>query len=104
MSKAIEFPTDTKLYLKCIKALVKTADQLKLSLRQTYKKLAPRSLKRRNCYVHARQMKRAKWEEKRLHTYLGRVIRDFERKSGNTKLDKECLFLLEVVKLVAKHQ
>lgn len=100
MPKAIEFPTDSKLYLKCIKALVRTAGQLQIPLRQTYKKLAPRALKMRSRYVHARQMKRARKEEKKLHTYLGRVIRDFERKSDKIKQDKECLFLLEVVKTV----
>ena len=98
MPKAIEFPTDSKLYLKSIKALVRTAEGLKLSLRQTYSKLAPRALNMRNRYAHARQMKRARREEKRLHTYLGRVIRDFERKTEVMKLDKESQILLGVVK------
>jgi IS5 family transposase len=31
-------------------------------------------------YAHARQMRRAKREQKRLRTFLGRVIRDIERK------------------------
>jgi IS5 family transposase len=31
-------------------------------------------------YAHARQMKRARKEQKQLRTYLGRVIRDIERK------------------------
>jgi len=104
MPKAIEFPTDSKLYLKSIKALVRTADELKLSLRQTYSKLAPRALNMRNRYAHARQMKRARKEEKRLHTYLGRVIRDFERKARNIKLDKESQFLLGVVKSIFNQQ
>lgn len=81
MPKAIEFPTDCKLYLKSIKALGRLAEELKISLRQTYTFLAPRALRMRNRYAHARQMKRAKKEEKRLHTYLGRMIRDFERKT-----------------------
>jgi transposase, IS5 family len=104
MPKAIEFPTDSKLYLKSIKALVRTAEGLKLSLRQTYSKLAPRALNMRNRYAHARQMKRAKREEKRLHTYLGRVIRDFERKTEGMKLDKESQFLLEIVKSIFNQQ
>lgn len=104
MPKAIEFPTDSKLYLKSIKALVKTAEEIKISLRQTYAKLAPRALLMRNRYAHARQMKRAKKEEKKLHTYLGRVIRDFERKTEGMNLDKEIKFLLEVVKGVFKQK
>jgi transposase, IS5 family len=100
MPKAIEFPTDSKLYLKSIKALVKVAEEIKVPLRQTYAKLAPRALIMRNRYAHARQMKRAKKEEKRLHTYLGRVIRDFERKTEGMNLDKELKFLLEIIKSV----
>lgn len=104
MPKAIEFPTDSKLYLKSIKSLVKVAQQYGIRLRQTYKKLASRALIMRNRYAHANQMKRAKREEKRLHTYLGRVIRDFERKSEGIYLDKECRFLLETIKRIFKQQ
>jgi IS5 family transposase len=100
MPKAVEFPTDSKLYLKSIKALVRMAEELKITLRQTYRQLAPRALNMRNRYAHARQMKRAKREEKRIHTYLGRVIRDFERKTESIKLDRESQFLLEIVKSV----
>lgn len=104
MPKAIEFPTDSKLYLKSIKALVRTAKELEIPLRQTYSQLAPRALRKRNAYAHARQMKRSKKEEKKLHTYLGRVIRDFERKTANLKLDDEYRFLLDVVKAVFNQQ
>lgn len=31
-------------------------------------------------YAHARQMRRAKREQKRLRTFLGQVIRDIDRK------------------------
>jgi IS5 family transposase len=74
MPKAIEFPTDSKLYFKSIKSLVKVAQEYGISLRQTYKKLSSRVLRMRSRYAHARQMKRAKKEEKRLQIYLGRVI------------------------------
>lgn len=104
MPKAIEFPTDSKLYLKSIKALVRAAKELEIPLRQTYSKLAPRALRKRNAYAHARQMKRSKKEERKLHTYLGRVIRDFERKTAGLELDKEYLFLLDVVKAVFNQQ
>lgn len=104
MPKAIEFPTDSKLYFKSIKALVKVSQEYGITLRQTYKELAPRALRMRSRYAHARQMKRAKREEKRLRTYLGRVIRDFERKTEKMDLDKECKFLLETVKQIFKQQ
>lgn len=104
MPKAIEFPTDSKLYFKSIKALVKTAQEYGVSLRQTYKKLASKSLRMRSRYAHARQMKRAKKEENKLHTYLGRVLRDFDRKTEGMCLDKECKFLLETTKRIFNQQ
>ena len=104
MPKAIEFPTDSKLYFKSLKALVKTAQKYGVSLRQTYKKLAPKSLRMRSRYAHARQMKRAKKEENKLHTYLRRVLRDFDRKTEGMCLDKECKFLLETTKRIFNQQ
>lgn len=104
MPKAIAFPTDSKLYLKSIVVLVKLACEHTISLRQTYKKLAPRALRMRNKYAHARQMKRAKKEEKRLHTYLGRVLRDFERKANERKLDKESRLLVETIRRIYLQQ
>lgn len=104
MPKAIAFPTDCRLYFKSIKALVKVAHGYGISLRQTYKKLAARVLRMRNRYAHARQMKRAKREEKRLHTYLGRVLRDIERKTQGMKLDRECKFLLKTIRHIFHQQ
>jgi IS5 family transposase len=100
MPKAIEFPTDSKLYFKSIKSLVKVAKEYEIPLRQTYKKVAARALNMRNRYAHASQMKRAQKEERKLRTYLGRVIRDFERKAEGVELDKECYFLLGTVKRI----
>lgn len=104
MPKAIEFPTDSKLYYKSIKAMVAMAKEHRISLRQTYKELSCRALRMRSRYAHARQMKRARREEKRLHTYLGRVLRDFVRKTERMELDKECKFLLETVKQIFNQQ
>jgi IS5 family transposase len=100
MEKAIEFPIDSKLYFKSIKAIGKLAQEFKITLRQTYKKLSSRALRMRSRYAHACQMKRAKKEEKKLRTYLGRLIRDFERKIEETQLDKESAFLLETIKRI----
>lgn len=104
MPKAIAFPTDSKLYLKSIKSLAKVAQEHGIILRQSYKKLASRAFCLRNRYAHARQMKRAQKEEKKLHTYLGRVIRDFERKTQEITLDRESYFLLETIKRIHKQQ
>ncbi|WP_052435986.1 hypothetical protein [Neochlamydia sp. EPS4] len=92
MPKAIAFPTDAKLYFKSIQALVKMADNYQITLRQTHEKLAKTALCMRAGYAYARQMKRAKREEKRLNGYLGRLIRDFERKTEEQAFEPESSF------------
>ena len=51
-------------------------------LRQSYARLGPKCLNRANRYGYARQTKRMRRQIRKLHTYLGRVVRDFERKIG----------------------
>lgn len=78
--KAIAFPTDARLYDKARRALVRVARQHQLKLRQSYVRLGKQALVRQSRYAAARQGKRAKVQTRKLRTYLGRVIRDIERK------------------------
>jgi len=78
--KAIAFPTDSRLYHKMRKRLVKEAKARNIELRQNYNRLSKRALQKQGRYAHAKQMKRARRETKRLKTFLGRVIRDLKRK------------------------
>jgi IS5 family transposase len=78
--KAIAFPTDTRLYFKALRILVKEAKHRGIKLRQSYHRKGKISLIKQGRYAHAQQMKRAKRETKRLRIYLGRVIRDIRRK------------------------
>jgi IS5 family transposase len=78
--KAVAFPTDARLYHKARRALVRAAKATGIGLRQTYVRLGKQALARQGRYAHARQMKRARRETKRLRQYLGRVIRDIRRK------------------------
>lgn len=80
MPKNITYPTDSKLYYRSIKTLVRMAKKNNIELRQTYTFIAKKTLRKSFQYSHARQMKRAVKERKRLKTYLGRVKRDIERK------------------------
>jgi transposase, IS5 family len=80
--KAIAFPTDAKLYHRAREALVCQAEALGLPLRQSYRRVSKRALMMNGRYAHARQRQRAKAEQRKLRTYLGRVIRDVERKAG----------------------
>jgi IS5 family transposase len=78
--KAVAFPTDARLYDKARRALVGQARRQRLKLRQSYVRLGKRALFKQSRYAAARQGQRAQRETKRLRTYLGRVIRDVERK------------------------
>src|SRR3954463_7056272 len=78
--KAITHPTDAKLYLKALLALVRQAKKCGLELRQAHTRLAKRAAVQVGRYAHARQMRRMRRELKRLKTYLGRVYRDVARK------------------------
>ncbi len=83
--KAIAFPTDARLYHKARGALVRQAKRLGIELRQSFERVSKLALAKSGRYAHARQMNRAKREQKRLKTYLGRVIRDIERKVAAKK-------------------
>jgi IS5 family transposase len=78
--KAIAFPTDARLYHKARGALVRAAQAAGINLRQTYARLGKQALARQGRYAHAKQIKRARRETKRLRLYLGRVLRDIRRK------------------------
>ena len=78
--KAIAYPLDSRLYNRGRETLVRLAARHGIKLRQSYPRLAKRSLRLANRYAHARQMRRARREIKRLKTFLGRVFRDISRK------------------------
>jgi IS5 family transposase len=84
--KAITHPTDAKLYLKALGALVRQARRHGLELRQAHTRLAKRAAVQVGRYAHARQMRRMRRELKRLKTYLGRVYRDVARKVAGDKV------------------
>jgi len=81
--KAVAFPTDARLYHKMRRALVRMAKREGIELRQSFERLSKRALQMQGRYSHARQMKRARRETKKLRVYLGRVLRDLQRKCPN---------------------
>ena len=86
--KAISFPTDAKLYHRMREKLVALSKEHGVELRQSYKFKSKYSLFMRGRYSHARQMRRSNKELKRLRTYLGRVVRDIDRKvAGSERLN-----------------
>ena len=100
--KDIRFPTDARLYDRARERLVKEAKKRDICLRQNYNRLSKKLILKQNRYSHAKQMKRAKNCTRKLRTYLGRVIRDIERKAPTP--DSELLSLLETSKRIFEQQ
>lgn len=100
--KDIRFPTDARLYDRARQRLVAAAKQRGIVLRQNYNRKAPQLVAQQSRYAHARQMKRARGCTRKLRTYLGRVIRDIERKAPQP--DEALQSLLTISKRIFKQQ
>lgn len=70
--KAIAFPTDARLYYKMLQTLVKVGKEAGIGLRQSYRRLSKKALARQGRYAHAKQMKRAKKETRKLRESTAR--------------------------------
>jgi IS5 family transposase len=92
--KAIAYPTDARLYHKARVLLVRAAKKRGIALRQSYLRLGKQALIMSGRYAHARQMRRARREQKKLKNYLGRVYRNILRNCPEPDLElKELLHL-----------
>ena len=104
--KAIAFPTDARLYHKARCVLVREAKRVGIELRQSYRRVGKRALQKQGRYAHAQQLKRARQETRKLRTYLGRVIRDLQRKAGSSglELDQQLAHYLERASRIYEQQ
>lgn len=100
--KAVAFPTDARLYDKARRALVRVARTHQLKLRQSYVRLGKQALFWQSRYASARQGKRAKAQTRKLRTYLGRVMRDIERKVN--EMPEGLQSLLTIAKRIYQQQ
>lgn len=100
--KEIRFPTDARLYDRARQRLVEAAKQQDVELRQNYNRLSKRLIAQQSRYAHAKQMKRAAGCTRKLRTYLGRVIRDIERKCPAP--DHEMKSLLDISRRIRNQQ
>jgi len=100
--KEIRFPTDARLYDRARQRLVDHAKERGIRLRQNYNRKSKQMLIGQSRYAHARQMKRAKRCTRKLKTYLGRVIRDIERKCPQP--DDPLQSLLKIAKRIHQQQ
>jgi len=80
--KNITHPTDSKLLYKAIVKLGRAARAQGIALRQSYVRVARRASVRAGRYAHARQFKRMRRELRKMRTWVGRLIRDIQRKAA----------------------
>lgn len=78
--KNVAFPTDAKLMHRARERLVRQAKKAGIDLRQSYTRVGKKALIAHQRYAHAKQYKRANRQLRKLKTFLGRTIRDIERK------------------------
>lgn len=101
--KAVAFPTDSRLYFKATHALVRLAKRAGISLRQSYIHISKKMLFKQARYSHAKQGKRARACQRKLLTFLGRTIRDIQRKMEQViceRLQKKMTSLLEIAQRI----
>ena len=80
--KAIAHPTDSKLLNRAREQLVSAAQDAGIALRQSYARVGKAAEHQAGRYAHAKQYRRMQREIRKLRTWLGRVIRDVQRKGG----------------------
>lgn len=100
--KDIRFPTDARLYDRARERLVKAAQKQGIVLRQNYNRISKHLVQQQRRYAHARQLKRAQGCTGKLKTFLGRVMRDIERKQPN--LDDHLRSLLKTAQRILTRQ
>lgn len=92
--KNVRFPTDARLLDLARERLVKQAQAEGIGLRQSYARVGKSALLMQSRYAHAKQFKRARKATRKLKTYLGRVIRDVERKMINPSAELQELLVV----------
>jgi transposase, IS5 family len=78
--KNITYPTDSKLLYTAIRKLVQAAKRRGIVLRQSYVRVAKWAAVKVGRYAHAQQFRRMRRQLRRLRTWVGRLIRDIQRK------------------------
>ena len=100
--KHVTFPTDSKLLGKAIVKLVAAARSRGIRLRQSYVRVGKRAAVKAGRYAHARQYKRMRRQLRKLRTYVGRLIRDIQRKA--TTIDDDLATLLSRADRIRRQQ
>jgi IS5 family transposase len=95
-TKAIAHPSDSHLIVRAIEWLNRAARKHGVKLRQSFMRLAPRAKKEAARLMHTGGHKQGMRWVRKLRTWLGRLIRDIERKiAGNKVAEAQFATVLE---------
>jgi len=100
--KNVTFPTDSKLLRKALIKLVAAAKARGIRLRQSYVRVGQKAAIKASRYAHARQYKRMRRQLRKLRTYVGRLIRDIQRKADT--VDEDLAAILSLADRVRRQQ
>lgn len=97
--KAVQHPTDARLYRKIHAAMLRIAEKEGLALRQSYRLLMDRAFRKHGGHAKAKQFTRARKVLRTLKTMAGRVMRDVERKMSGAAFEthKDTMILAELI-------
>ena len=95
-TKAVAHPTDSHLILRAIEWLNRAARRYGLKLRQSFLRLATRARREASRLMYTRGHKQGLRWVRKMRTWLGRLIRDIQRKiAGNSALEAAFKVALE---------
>ncbi|MDX8430251.1 MAG: IS5 family transposase (plasmid) [Candidatus Algichlamydia australiensis] len=100
MEKNVTYPRDVNLYLKSLQVMVRIAKKRGIRLRQTYTRTGRKHAQLYSRYAHARQMKRAHRELKKLRTITGRVLREMQKWTEDKNEPHLCNLLNRIEKIL----
>ena len=98
MEKAVAYPTDSRLLEKARERLVVAAERAGIALRQNYNRVGPRLARQVGRYAHAKQYRRMRRGIKQQRTWVGRIVRDIERKHDGVSAPSSLKTLVERVR------
>lgn len=98
MEKAVAYPTDSRLLEKARERLGVEARRAGIELRQNYNRVGPRLAQQVGRYAHAKQYRRMRRGIKQQRTWVGRIVRDIERKQDSANAPFALKTLVERVR------
>jgi IS5 family transposase len=102
--RAVAYPTDAKLYDDMRRKLVRMAKREGLPLRQSYERVGPQRLHAVGRSARGRHKVGIRKHTKKLRTYLGRVLRDIERKLPQEKRSESWQQALALARRIFRQQ